>query len=140
MPRHFKQFSYNFEKYSVKDIVKFIESLGHKIKYQPGKAGEQQRGFLVEHSSLLIRFPFIDTILESNFHPGYSRTGDVLWQNYDSIYYSKGSVERGTYDERNDSLYHEHEVIFNKLKKKFAMKSGEQPKAIKDLDWLKSLK
>lgn len=137
-----KIFSYNFEKYSPRDIVAFSSENGMKIIFQKGIPGEQERGFLIDGTSILVRIPPARYILDLKFDPLTSLLGDVRWDTYSSIYYpnKEEAIEKDhTFGPRNDGLFKQHEKLFDQLKKKFQMKKGEIPKAIKDLDWIRNV-
>lgn len=124
--RH-KQFSYNFETYSAKDIVEFLCENGFGVLFQ-------KRRFIVERIPLLsIRLPFIDMLLETDFTPALRLTGDVLWENKSDYYYTRDNTLR------HPDEFRSHERLFNQLKRKFAMKLNEYPHAIKDLAWIRGI-
>lgn len=129
-----RTFYYNFEKVSIKDIIKFIEDLGYKLEYVYGPNGLKY--VEIKNIPIKVKTPNIKILKDSNFHISASLSGAVWWRLYSNMYYSKKSIESGKYDEKNEELYKEHEKLFMKLKRKFQMNKSEHPKAIKDLDWL----
>ena len=137
MPRRNRLFSYDFENFSAKDIIKYVEGLGYKVTFDEKSYYGR---FVINGTNIEIRVPEIDSVLESDFALLFSATGSLLWQNYSNTYFTPESIERGAYDERLENLYDEHEQLFKKLKRKFGMKKGMRPKAIKDLEWIRSLK
>lgn len=139
---HSRGFSYNYEKYSSKDLNNFVEDLGYKVKYQKGIAGVQERGFVVNGTGIIIRFPDIHYVKKLNFDPALKLLGDVKFETYNEIYYPHKEeylLTHHNYGPRNDGLFKQHEKLFNQLKRKFKMDKSEQPRAIKDEKWLKNL-
>ncbi len=139
MGRTFKSFSYNYERISAKDIVEFIENDGYivNVNYKGGGAR-----FTVAGSALHVRIPIVMLVLKSNFGLHSSALGDILFNTYDDIYYPEKQKYIDldhTFGPRNEVLFIEHDKLFHKLKRKFQMKRGELPKAIKDLEWIRSL-
>ena len=145
MGRHFKSFSYNFETYSVKDIVRLLLLEGFRVTFYSSRhidylnareirvdwnAPVKRHGFHVEDWPMIIRPPLIKDVLESNFGRMYSLSASVLWMSHERIYYPISG-------KRDENLVKQHDKVFSKLKRKFAMsKERELPKAIKDLEWL----
>jgi|SRR3989339_1019954 len=139
---HSRIFSYNFERYSAKDLVEFVEELGYKTRYQKGIAGVQERGFIIKETGIIIRFPDINYIKKLNFSPAVKLFGDVKFETYSDIYYPRKQEYIKThhnFGSRDDQLFKKHEKLYNSLKRKFQMKKDEIPKAIKDEEWLKKL-
>ncbi len=132
-----RTFSYNFEQYSAKDIIDYIQQLGYETEFDSSNLNGK---FVIKGTNMYIRFPFIKELFETNFGLTYSSTASVLWINYPGYYCTPGVIKSNTYDKKDNKKYKEHKSLFNKLKRKFAKKKGEIPKSIKDLDWIKSLK
>lgn len=140
-----KQFNYNFEKYSAKDVGEFIEGLGYKIEFQKNiPCGGP--GFVVVGMDLMVTLQDFDLIKKINKNLIYLYPR-VYWKTmnklYMDLYHAKESKDLkhiGEMQKKYDNYYTQVFVVFNKLKKNFAMKKDDNPKTIKDLDWLKSLK
>lgn len=130
---HYRSFSYNFEEYSVKDIEEYVKSIGLEIERSKNAV------FTVSGTSIDVRLPLITSLLRTNFSSTFSLSGDVFWNTYDDLYYIPGTARLPeSLGERDQALLKKHEKIFNALKRKFQMKKGEHPKAIKDLEWIQS--
>lgn len=129
-----KQFSYNFETCSVKDIIEFLHQKGFSVLYETDKSF-----YIKEIPTLHIRPPFIKRILESNFCDLFALTGDVYWSNYDDYYYEPESLKQPTHKKRIDVLKAD-ERVFNMLRRKFSAKIDIKPKAIKDVDWILAIR
>lgn len=130
---HFKQFSYNFEYTSARDIVDIVKKNGLQVEY----LGIQ--GFHILNSGIDIRHPFLSVQNNLSMHR-YS--GSVLFKMYDEIYYpqkNKFLEIDHTFGPRNDQLFAQHDKLFNQLKRKFQMGKDEISKAIKDMEWIKNL-
>jgi len=116
-------FIYNYEKHSAKDIAAYAESLGHPCQFYDGV-------LVVSSTRIMIRFPAIDSIIKSNFSPILSKSGSVYWDTEVKL----------PLEYLNPELDESDQVkIFVQLRRKFVMSKGEYPKAIKDLDWIKSM-
>jgi len=139
MREYFKLFSYNFAKFSAKDIVEFVQDIGYTVTYHPGKPGKEERGFYINGTAIIIRPPDVQELLSSSFHSAYKFTASVLWKNYSDMYYLSGIVSGKATCRKNETLYKEHEMLFMRLKRKFKMSKEEDPKAIKNLEFLQSL-
>ena len=137
-----KIFSYNFEKFSARDIVNYCRELNLAVQFKKSVPGQQERGFLVNGTAILIRMPDIDYIIKLNFNKSLRYFASVRWDTYSFLYYpdkEKEIILSHTFGPRNDQLFKEHEKLFNQLKRKFQMGDDEVPKAIKDLDWIRNL-
>ncbi len=127
---------YNFEKYSAKDMVQSVEEWGYKAHFKPGVYGKQEEGFWVEGVPMNIRLPDIADL--EKFEKGGAMVPTIRWETYDDMYYVPDHMEKGNH-ERNKELLAEHEKLFMKLKRKFGKKSGENPKKVKDKEWILEL-
>lgn len=136
-----RRFSYNYERYSAKDIVQFLE---HTLSFQTAYYNKEKRGmghgFTITGTPIDIRIPDVAYIEELRFDPMVKYLGDVHWNTFDHMYYSEESIKKHTYDEKDMHKFKEHEKIFNSLKRKFQMRPEEQPRAVKDRDWILKLK
>lgn len=139
-----KQFDYNFEKYSARDIREFLVNFGYKTDYLPNlPCGEP--GFLALDLDLMVTL--VDVELYKKKKSGniyfYPR---VYWIGIDKLY-SERYYARESKDEKRikeaEKKYKEYSEekgkLFEQLKRKFALKKGEIPNSIKDYDWIKSL-
>lgn len=137
MSNHYKLFSYNFEKASAKDIIEFVQALGHRVDYL------EAQGFRIENSGIYVRLPNLNLIFSSNFDLSASKSGSVLFEMYDAAYYPQKEEcmkkMPPSFGQRNEDLLKQHEKLFNQLKKRFQMRKDEMPKAVKDLEWIKKI-
>lgn len=129
---HYRLFSYNFAVYSLKDLIAFVEKEGYEVELQ-------ENHFRIKGTGINLQFPSVNSLLRLNFHIIDSLSGIVLWRMYDDLYYIPGTARLPeSLGERDQELLKKHEKLFNALKRKFQMKKGEHPKAIKDIEWIRS--
>jgi hypothetical protein len=86
--------------------------------------------------------PYVALIIEHHFDMTGSLSGSVLFETYHDVYYphkKEYMAKEHNLGPRNNELFKQHEKLFNQLKRRFQMKKGEIPKAIKDLDWVRSV-
>ena len=85
-----RTFSYNFEQYSAKDIIDYIQQLGYETEFDTSTLNGK---FVIKGTNMYVRFPFIEELFKTNFSLTYSSTASVLWIN--SILGRGGPVLRG---------------------------------------------
>jgi hypothetical protein len=151
-----KIFSYNFEKYSPKDIIQFLNHEGFDVVYQDLLPGYREGGFIVKGCPIIVRYPYLKNIENPIFFELHSLAGDVKWENrkerYGLIDLKEIGINSSKELKEHKERYHlseqdffkpveykNHDKLFSKLKKKFQMKKGERAQLIKDLDWLQKI-
>jgi len=148
-------FTYDCEKYSIKDIDNFISQKGYKVDFFP----EDYNKYKVVHLNLIINLPDPERLKNAEL---WKRHGppSIHWQPFNELYSQRNrAIESGDPQRIKeataayDAWHKEASKLYNQLKRKFgikgiktlydveeAIKKGEYPMSIKDLDYIEELR
>lgn len=126
-------FDYDFEKYSVKNILDFLKQEGREVTYSGKKNLSNPIAFQVKNSGIFIRFPQ-DWLLEEL----ENKKEILVWKNNQEVFVWLNKFV--TFYEKNENLYEKDKELFLAMKEKFEKEENKNTiKKIKDSKWLKIL-
>jgi len=138
-------YRYDCENFSFKDIVKFVEFQGYEVSPYDNRYNGGCSGFEINDLFISIRLPNPDDLKDIRIWRS-SGPPEIFWQTMNKFYRDRSSARESGDKEKIKKAEKEYEEyhkkakkLYNQLKRRFAIKKGEFPKSIKDLNDIKKI-
>jgi hypothetical protein len=152
-------FKYNCEKFSIKDILSFLDKSGYKYELVDNRSSGGDVDYMILGMDIYISLPDQGRFRELKILKAFGPPG-IGWQPI-NVLYSQRNRARESGDAQKikeaevayNQWHKEAQKLYNELKRKFgikgiktladveeAIKKGEYPMSIKDQDYIESLR